>query len=312
LAHGADFSNFNFFQPPLAFQWERKQSPGVRFAGMSAFRGDNRPFGARMTAYIPEVEEKKAQKLRVDYTNTSGDTLYTQYHKVEKAGLHHWRWAMWEKGTHYPEFKVREEKKEESDPRGAPVVPGTYTVWARWGDRAIEQSLVVHPDHRMDEWMSQEDYEARRAAFKRIEGIELELDVAVQQLAQANENIERLQALIKSEPYKSDSTLQDTAKATAKAMEAVRLNIFGKKETKGYFEEPQTWSSTWNGSLWQLLSSSRAWETNEEALYDQVKDRTSEAVHECYDFLRVDYEGLKQYLVDHPVDRMLPVDAQPE
>ena len=70
-----------------------------------------------------------------------------------------------------------------------------------------------------------------------IEAIEADLDAAVQKLARANQNIESLQKLLKTEAYKNDSTLADTVKATAKALEEVRHGIFGKKETKGYFEQ---------------------------------------------------------------------------
>jgi len=51
-------------------------------------------------------------------------------------------------------------------------------------------------------------------------------------LAQANENIERLQALMKREPYASDSALVDTVKATAKALEAARIMCSVKKKPK--------------------------------------------------------------------------------
>ena len=63
------------------------QSPGVRFAGMSTFRGENRPFGARMTAYLPEVAEDNKKKFRVDYQDEAGDTIYTQYIKVKEVGF---------------------------------------------------------------------------------------------------------------------------------------------------------------------------------------------------------------------------------
>ena len=205
LASGVNFASPHFFKPPAAFQWERKQSPGVRFAGSTTFRGDNRRFGARMTAYLPEVEDDNKKKLRVDYQNESGDTIYTQFITVKASGLQNWRWAMWEKGTHYPEFKVRKEEKEKSDRRGAPVLPGIYTVTMNWDGMALSQPLNVSHDPRMSSWVSTEDLAARRAAFKSIEGIEVGLDLAVQSLAQANENIERLQSLLKREPYASDS-----------------------------------------------------------------------------------------------------------
>ena len=96
-----------------------------------------------MTVYLPEVAEDNKKKLRVDYQNEGGDTIYTQYISVKEAGLQNWRWAMWEKGTEYPEFKVRKEEKEQSDRRGAPVLPGTYTVTMNWDGQTASQQLKV-------------------------------------------------------------------------------------------------------------------------------------------------------------------------
>ena len=312
LASGVNFASPHFFKPPAAFQWERKQSPGVRFAGSTTFRGDNRRFGARMTAYLPEVEDDNKKKLRVDYQNESGDTIYTQFITVKASGLQNWRWAMWEKGTHYPEFKVRKEEKEKSDRRGAPVLPGIYTVTMNWDGMALSQPLNVSHDPRMSSWVSTEDLAARRAAFKSIEGIEVGLDLAVQSLAQANENIQRLQSLLKREPYASDSALVDTVKVTAKALEAARHHVFGKKETKGYFEQPEVWSSQWGSSLWQLMSSQRAWGSNEQALFDQLAKRTEKATETVLTFLIEDYNRLLEYLEEHPVDVMVPTKIEEE
>jgi hypothetical protein len=117
---------------------------------------------------------------------------------------------------------------------------------------------------------------------------------------------------MKREPYASDSALVDTVKATAKALEAARHHVFGKKETKGYFEQPEVWSSQWGSSLWQLLSSSRAWGSNEQALFDQLSKRTDEATQSVMTFLFEDYNGLLEYLEEHPVDIMVPTDIEEE
>lgn len=312
LAKDNELNDMRFFTPPTAYQWERKQSPGIRFAGMSTFRGDNRPFGARMTVYLPEVAEGNKKKLRVDYQDEGGDTIYTQFIKVKEAGLLNWRWAMWEKGTYYPEFKVRKEQKEQSDRRGAPVLPGTYLVTVNWDGQTATQPLSVEYDYRMSEWVSESDLVSRREAFKAIEGIEADLDLAVQSLAQAHENIERLESLLGREPYASDSALVDTVKVTAKALEAARHHVFGQKETKGYFEQPEVWSNQWGSSLWQLLSSSRAWSSNERALFDQLSARTEEATQTVLKFLSEDYVGLLEFLEEHPVDVMLPTKIEDE
>ena len=62
LAAANNFSEPTFFTPPTAYQWERKQSPGVRFAASATFRGENRPFGARFKAYLPEVAEDNKRR----------------------------------------------------------------------------------------------------------------------------------------------------------------------------------------------------------------------------------------------------------
>ncbi len=307
LAASTDFEELTFFTPPVAYQWERKQSPGVRFAASATFRGENRSFGARFKAFIPQVAEDNKKKMRVDYQDSNGDTIYTQYVRVNE-GLNSWRWAMWQSGERYPEFKIRKEKKDQSDPRGASVLPGTYKVTISFSDKVSSQDIEVREDPRMKEWVSMEDLVSRQEAYKGIQSIQSELDEAVQKLARANQNIESIQKVLKTASYKNDSILADTVKATAKALEEVRHGIFGKKETKGYFEQPETWSNQWGASLWQLASSKRAWESNEQNLFNHLKNRTEEATKSVNDFLDKDYKALMDYLESNPVNYLLPLE----
>ena len=307
LAASTDFEELTFFTPPVAYQWERKQSPGVRFAASATFRGENRSFGARFKAFIPQVAEDNKKKMRVDYQDSNGDTIYTQYVRVNE-GLNSWRWAMWQSGERYPEFKIRKEKKDQSDPRGASVLPGTYKVTISFSDKVSSQDIEVREDPRMKEWVSMEDLVSRQEAYNGIQSIQSELDEAVQKLARANQNIESIQKVLKTASYKNDSILADTVKATAKALEEVRHGIFGKKETKGYFEQPETWSNQWGASLWQLASSKRAWESNEQNLFNHLKNRTEEATKSVNDFLDKDYKALMDYLESNPVNYLLPLE----
>ncbi len=307
LAASTDFEELTFFTPPVAYQWERKQSPGVRFAASATFRGENRSFGARFKAFVPQVAEDNKKKMRVDYQDSKGDTIYTQFVRV-KEGLNSWRWAMWQSGERYPEFKIRKEKKDQSDPRGASVLPGTYKVTISFSDKVTSQEVEVREDPRMKEWVSMEDLVSRQEAYKGIQSIQSELDEAVQKLTRANQNIESLQKVLKTASYKNDSILADTVKATAKALEEVRHGIFGKKETKGYFEQPETWSNQWGASLWQLASSKRAWESNEQNLFNHLKNRTEEATKSVNDFLDKDYRALMDYLESNPVNYLLPLE----
>jgi hypothetical protein len=67
-----------------------------------------------MTAYLPEVAEDNKKKLRVDYQDEAGDTIYTQYIGVKEAGLQNWRWAMWEKGTEYPSSRFARRRRSKA------------------------------------------------------------------------------------------------------------------------------------------------------------------------------------------------------
>ena len=307
LAASIDFKKLTFFTPPVAYQWERKQSPGVRFAASATFRGENRSYGARFKAFVPQVVEDNKQKMRVDYQDSNGDTIYTQYVSV-KDGLNSWRWAMRQSGEHYPEFKIRNEKKNQNDPRGAAVLPGTYTVSISYNDELASQEVEVRQDPRTKEWIKMEDLVSRQEAYNRIQSMQAELDEAVQKLARANQNIESLQKVLKTAAYKNDSIFSDTVKATAKSLEKVRHGIFGKKETKGYFEQPETWSNQWGASLWQLASSKRAWQSNEQNLFNHLKKRTETATNSVNDFLEKDYQALMDYLESNPVNYLLPLE----
>lgn len=302
-------SELALFEPPVAYQWERKQSPGVRFAASSTFRGDNRTRQARMTAYLPKVDEKEKDKLRMDFLNEAGDTIYTQYAKAE-SGLNQLTWRMWEKGTRYPQFEVRTEKEQQSDPFGSPVLPGTYTVRVSWKGAHVDQPLQVNYDPRMMDWVTEADLAAVRESYKKLESIEQELDAAVQKLARAHRNLERLKGIIADDSYAADSTLQDTVKATAKALEEVRMSLFGKQEVKGYFEQPETWASTWGSSMWQLTGTKRAWGANHQNIYQQVEKRTAEAVAEVNKFLDGSYQSLLTYLEANPVGVMQTLDTE--
>ena len=72
--------------------------------------------------YLKLLEDNK-QKMRVDYQDSNGDTIYTQYVSV-KDRLNSWRWAMRQSGEHYPEFKIRNEKKIRTTHVVQSVLPG--------------------------------------------------------------------------------------------------------------------------------------------------------------------------------------------
>ena len=140
-------STATFFEPPTAYQWERKQSPGVRFAGMSTFRGENRPFGARMTAYLPEVAEDNKKKIRVDYQDEGGDTIIPTVHQSE--GSRDYRTGVGrcgKKERNTQSFKVRKEGEgAERSPRGTCTCRATYTVTMNWDGQSAS-----HPAERLN------------------------------------------------------------------------------------------------------------------------------------------------------------------
>ena len=281
--------DLTFFAPPAAYHWNRKQNSGIRFAASAEYRGQNKRRSAPLRFYLPNLAEDNKKKMQLVYTNLHGDTVYTQYARVN-PGLNTVHWGLVTKGQHYPHFAERKSKPEETDYRGAPAVPGVYTVHASFDGNEATQTIHVNMDPRQQGYLTQADLEAKVADFRRLEAIEKELDDVVQQLAKAQSNLNRIQALTNAHGDQADSALVAELAATFKALEEVRLSLYGKKEIKGYFEQPETWSSTWNSSLWQLLSSGEPWSDNHEILFAQVAKRTAEAVEAVEAFLSGSYK----------------------
>ena len=122
-----------------------------------------------------------------------------------------------------------------------------------------------------------------------------------------NQNIESLQKVLKTTAYKNDSIFSDTVKATAKSLEK-GVTVFSVRKRQRVILNSQTWSNQWGASLWQLASSKRAWQSNEQNLFNHLKKRTETATNSVNDFLEKDYQALMDYLESNPVNYLLPLE----
>jgi photosystem II stability/assembly factor-like uncharacterized protein len=129
--------------------------PALRFStrftrygqGESIFKGDNPPYGALMTYYLKEKPQKEAT-LKIEILDGSGRSIRSLSKLPSEPGLNR---VAWDLSGELP--RPRREKTEMSEeeeffggPRGAQVLPGTYTVRLILGENKYETSVEVKLD----------------------------------------------------------------------------------------------------------------------------------------------------------------------
>ena len=135
---------------------------GIRFIGQAEFVGENKGTNAMMSLWIKpdkkkaeksmddkkDKKSKSADKVKFSVVNAEGDTIRRFSRKVEDKGLVRMSWNLRADGVRGPS---RRDPKEDSDlPSGLSVLPGTYTIVAKYGDEMAQTNVEVKLDPRVD------------------------------------------------------------------------------------------------------------------------------------------------------------------
>ena len=247
------------FDSPEAVHAEFMVSDGIRFQGDAAFKGENRPAGARMRIYLSDLPDKVKKPLKIDIYDSSGASLRHIERELDSsdAGLYSYIWDLCERGVRGPKFGKINKKNNKSDPRGALVKPGTYKVRFSFdGDSDSTMIKVVDDPRRIlddGEWASGILF--RRSLQKPTKA----LTEVVTRLYEVKESIEAFETLLKLRTKNDTSLFKNSLKkikAFKKKIEDERIKLFGKNDIKrGYFEQPETWTYTdrqFKSYLWQM------------------------------------------------------------
>ena len=293
------------FDAPLARHAIYKESDGIRFQGDAMFKGTNRSRGARMSYYLhrdtTQKEIKKIKFVLIDVYSESGTLLrHIETQVPEKNGLVRWNWDLREKGVEHPSLEKRD-RENKSDPGWGPAVtPGVYTLVYSFGSYKDTARVEVKDDVRSSSTAAQ--WAEGHAFHREVNGYIAPMEKAVAQLREAKKTVDGIEALLKTN---GDTVLtksyKDPLKAIKEAWEARRLALYGKENQKGYYEQPDTWSSQFgffSSYLWSLRG---APSPNVLTQFGHFKKQTEAQIQAINVFLGEPWKSFETFVLEHPI-----------
>ena len=237
------------FEPPVAYQAAYQQPSGTRFGADAIFNGENKKYGALLSYYIqvdPKLKEEKKPEEGKEDIEDEKDANKTKWDSIkikifdgdrlirtlkqkapDSTGIYKTVWQMSEKGVSSPSRTL---KKEDQEPQGIMVKPGTYKVELSYGDLISETKVSVKSDPRLT--VSQKNIDEVYTAGKTLEKMMEVSTEAVKKLVQSKDITSKyqkeLQALDK-DTYKDEIKL---SKEVAKKIDTVIALYIGKEDKR--------------------------------------------------------------------------------
>lgn len=287
-----------------AYQVAYKRADGSRFPASTAFKGENRAYGARIYYHLPaqaEEDSSKAKKLLLLVQNAAGDSIYQHWAAYEE-GLQSWNWNLRKQSPYFP----RKASKLGDTTRSAwvAVIPGEYRVsLVLQGKTKAQQALKVKSDPRVA--LPQEAWAAYALFGDSLENSLRELREAAEHLRYSKEmgqlfkdQLLPMALKMESMPREEAKVLSDSLGSYLKSLKKLEEALYG-KEVDGYYQQPETlaeqfgmmrgyWSASWDApsrDTWRLF---RQYQTTQKAWLDKLS--------QFYEELNRDNE-LKEILV---------------
>ncbi len=213
----------HLFEIPPVYQHQLKQADGYRFTGDGMYRGESKKYGALLTyLYNPGKEQvtgdiKKEKTVKIQVLEESGKVIW-KAEGPKKPGINRFVWNLRTKGIKIPGFEMISDFL----PTGISVLPGTYTVKIKIGDRETSQTVNVKADYREKISMKKRK-EKYDALVKAEQNIKI-LGAGLMQIKKTNETLDFIMKHLKGS---KDSKLQEIVKDAA-ALKA-KLGAFSKK-----------------------------------------------------------------------------------
>ena len=159
------------FEVADAQKYESAEAIGYRSVGHAMQFGENRPYGALINYWVGPANE--AESADIDLINSAGDVIRTLSGSAD-PGVNRVVWNLRADG--------------EGTGEGGEVLAGTFTVRIRLGDHAVEGTVAVLEDPRVD--LGPASRMAKVEALERAQAMTRTLEEAQRRLDEAGETLE--------------------------------------------------------------------------------------------------------------------------
>lgn len=259
---------FDIFPSPDVVHASFRSVDGTRFTADAEFKGRNRGGGARFPVYIqpvkvdstaiPGKEEgrkrkttakaeamvidsssadssavattKKKEKdlMEVYVLDAGGDTIRYKKQKL-REGWNTFYWDLRAKGIYFP--SRREADKDDDDPAGVMVQPGTYKVVGLYQGMKDSVQVKVLMDPRLK--MTAEDLASRNAMITEYYSVVTSAQKAFQALRDIRKDIAMTESLLSNAPDSVQTSIRDQHKNLNKKLEKLEEMVMEPENVKG-------------------------------------------------------------------------------
>jgi photosystem II stability/assembly factor-like uncharacterized protein len=278
-------------------------------------KGEDKKDATANTTITPAKEDKKGSKGKTETTTVAATTTPTNANmpesdtvKVEvidmsgavirtmkvgaKVGMNRFNWFLDQKGVRFPD--QAKPSKDEAEPSGFSVLPGTYTVRITYGDNKSETKVNVLADPRMS--IDVETLKARQTTLKKLEA-QIEIATkAVDLLRDAQKTIGTVNALIGD---REDEAAKDAKKKGGELQKAItsQIELFNpKEEVQGIFRSANIVGEKYEYASFYLQSSYKPIGANEEVSMKLAEEKLKEAISKVNAWAEGDWKKYQEMI----------------
>jgi len=242
---------------------------------------------------------KKIEKVKIEIYNADGKlvrTLKRDYHD----GLNRTHWGLESKGVFYPQREERSEKALKTEPGGVGVLPGKYKLVFTLGENKDSTEIEVQFDPRVD--ITLEDLKLLNVYYGKGAALISAMDSATIRLNKIQTNLKTISALAKN--IENDSLQKDYNKRIKTLNDSIyqlEIMVFGKKDVKGYFDQPETWNYAM-GEVWSYAWLNKGRPTqNQEIVLKEFEATTAKALNKINTFIAEDWGAFHTFVNENPI-----------
>jgi photosystem II stability/assembly factor-like uncharacterized protein len=223
---------------PEAVQASYRNAPGYEWSTWGIWDADNRPRGAAVSYFINRSAKDSAGKgqdsLQVQVYNDRNELVRNLKWRAD-SGFNRRYWGMEGKGYRMPGSpKLRPGAPE---PAGQPVLPGTYKLILQYRGEKDSGMVTIKDDPRLGN--RNQVKLAQEEMRKRLRQRTDKLVTGMDQLADAEESLKKVEAAYKDQTGKAADSIRKATKAMQDSVTLIREFISGKRQTRqGYGQVP--------------------------------------------------------------------------
>ncbi len=285
------------YEAPDAWLAATKEAAGTRFTGNTIYKGENRPYGALVTFSIRDILKKEADSVKaekdsvqVEVLNEDGEVVRS-FKAEAQAGMNRFAWDLSRNGVRNP-GTPKPEKKDAPKPKGATVLPGTYTIRVSYGDYQKSTKVKVKLDPRLD--IAEQNLIARNNMIEKYMETTSLATRAVDQLNEAAATIDLIMKQLAEREGEPIKKIKDMGKALKDSIRTYKELIAQKEDVQGIVENPHIVSGKLGEVSAYLYSMTNTPNKNMENVMQEAEQSLKQPLAKVNQFFKEDWMNFRK------------------